>query len=297
MSSPAAFVDRRALAACRLAGVPSETKRATSRATGLVQQSTTLTLLNLALVVASMFVVHSAPSQQIATPAGFTALFNGTDFSGWRGGDTFDHRAWLAMPEAERSNVFIREIPADEANGSGDPAYVGMCKIPVLDDSSERFRNNDPRQANGSAYGMVAGQRGYLRAPGQWNFEQITIKGSTILVELNGTTILDADLAEVTDFLANHPHPGKERTLATSELPAIVIQFSSGPSASSNCPDGPERSRRSGDAYRLEAISQRISISLKLGLGILGWKTCDSVGVLCCLWRIHARFPRTDRAG
>ena len=50
-----------------------------------------------------MFVVHSAPSQQIATPAGFTALFNGTDFSGWRGGDTFDHRAWLAMPEAERS--------------------------------------------------------------------------------------------------------------------------------------------------------------------------------------------------
>jgi len=36
-------------------------------------------------------------------PAGFTALFNGRDLTGWRGGDTFDHRALLAMPEAERA--------------------------------------------------------------------------------------------------------------------------------------------------------------------------------------------------
>ena len=38
-----------------------------------------------------------------APPAGFTALFNGKDLAGWRGGDTFDHRALLAMPEAERA--------------------------------------------------------------------------------------------------------------------------------------------------------------------------------------------------
>src|SRR5207249_344624 len=36
-------------------------------------------------------------------PPGFIALFNGRDLAGWRGGDTFDHRRWLAMPEAERS--------------------------------------------------------------------------------------------------------------------------------------------------------------------------------------------------
>ena len=36
-------------------------------------------------------------------PPGFVALFNGRDLSGWRGGDTFDHRKWLAMPEAERT--------------------------------------------------------------------------------------------------------------------------------------------------------------------------------------------------
>jgi hypothetical protein len=37
------------------------------------------------------------------------------------------------------------------------------------------------------------------------------VKGSTIKVELNGTTILDADLSTVTAFLDNKSHPGKDR--------------------------------------------------------------------------------------
>ena len=36
-------------------------------------------------------------------PAGYTALYNGKDLAGWRGGDTFDHRKLLAMPEQERA--------------------------------------------------------------------------------------------------------------------------------------------------------------------------------------------------
>src|SRR2546422_611275 len=38
-------------------------------------------------------------------PAGFTAPFNGNDLAGWRGGDTFDHRKWLGMPEADRTST------------------------------------------------------------------------------------------------------------------------------------------------------------------------------------------------
>jgi hypothetical protein len=45
----------------------------------------------------------AASAQAPAPPAGFAALFNGRDLAGWRGGDTVDHRALLAMPEAERS--------------------------------------------------------------------------------------------------------------------------------------------------------------------------------------------------
>ena len=74
------------------------------------------------------------------------------------------------------------------------------------------MRRIDPRQAHGSAYGMVPAQRGYLRPAGQWNFEEVTVKGSKIKVELNGTVILDADLANVKEFMHNSPHPGKDRT-------------------------------------------------------------------------------------
>ena len=74
------------------------------------------------------------------------------------------------------------------------------------------YKKLDPRQYNGSAYGMVAVHRGYLRKQGQWNFEEVTVKGSTIKVELNGYLVLDADLSKVTKYMANSPHPGKDRT-------------------------------------------------------------------------------------
>ena len=55
-----------------------------------------------------------------------------------------------------------------------------------------------------------AAQRGYQRPTGQWNFQEVTIKGSKIKVELNGSVILDTDLSKVDKFMANSPHPGKD---------------------------------------------------------------------------------------
>jgi hypothetical protein len=87
-----------------------------------------------------------------------------------------------------------------------------MCELQVLDSEHSDYAKLDPRQYHGSAYGMVAAHRGYLREIGQWNFQQVTVQGSKIQVELNGTRILDADLSKVTEFMANSPHPGKDRT-------------------------------------------------------------------------------------
>ena len=42
--------------------------------------------------------------------------------------------------------------------------------------------------------------------------QEVTVVGSTIKVELNGTLILDCDLATITEYLKDKPHPGKERT-------------------------------------------------------------------------------------
>jgi hypothetical protein len=41
-------------------------------------------------------------------PAGFTALFDGRDLAGWRGGTTYDHRQLLALPEAERAALLAK---------------------------------------------------------------------------------------------------------------------------------------------------------------------------------------------
>jgi len=59
---------------------------------------------------------------------------------------------------------------------------------------------------------MVPAHRGYLRRVGQWNYQEVTVVGSTITVELNGTVILQADVSKVTEFKDDRTHPGKDRT-------------------------------------------------------------------------------------
>jgi hypothetical protein len=162
---------------------------------------------------------------------GFEDVFNGKDFTGWAGpvdeyqvkdgaimcrpgkGGTiytkdeysdFVARVEYRLPPAGNNGLAIR-YP-----GKGDTAYVGMCEVQVLDDTAPAYAKLDPRQYNGSVYGIVAAHRGYLRPVGEWNFEEVTVKGSTIKVELNGTVIVDTDVSKVTQYMANSPHPGKD---------------------------------------------------------------------------------------
>ena len=41
--------------------------------------------------------------------------------------------------------------------------------------------------------------------------EEVTVNGPNIKVELNGTVIVNADVSKVTQYMANSPHPGKDR--------------------------------------------------------------------------------------
>ena len=120
--------------------------------------------------------------------------------------DDFVVRVEYRLPPGGNNGLAIR-YP-----GEGDTAYVGMCELQILDDDAPQYKTLDPRQFNLSAYGMVAAHRGYLRKTGEWNFAEATIRGSTIVCELNGTRILDTDLAKVTEYMGGKPHPGKERT-------------------------------------------------------------------------------------
>ena len=93
--------------------------------------------------------------------------------------------------------------------GTGNPAYDGMCEIQILDHDHPKYSDLDKRQYHGSAYGMVAAKRGFLKPTGEWNHQKVTVRGSKIKVELNGHTILDTDLAKVESYMAGKAHPGK----------------------------------------------------------------------------------------
>ena len=164
--------------------------------------------------------------------AGFASLFDGKTLDGWKGAvknyevvdeairckkgkggnlitndeyADFVARVEFKLPPAGNNGLAIR-YP-----GTGNPAYDGMTELQVLDSEHPRYAKLDKlgRQYHGSAYGMIPAHRGYLRDVGQWNFQEVTVKGSTIKVELNGSVILDGDVAKVTDYMAKSKHPGK----------------------------------------------------------------------------------------
>ncbi|HCP13876.1 MAG TPA: DUF1080 domain-containing protein [Planctomycetaceae bacterium] len=163
---------------------------------------------------------------------GFVSVFSGSDLKGWSGAvDNYEvvdgaircreGKGGILHTADEYANFVVRlqfNTPpsgnnglAIRTDGKGDPAYDAMCELQVLDSEHANYANLDARQYHGSAYGMVAAERGFLRPAGQWNFQEVTVNGSSIRVELNGNVILNADLAKVTEYMGGRPHPGKER--------------------------------------------------------------------------------------
>jgi len=162
---------------------------------------------------------------------GFISIFNGSDLTGWTGAvDSYEVREGAIVGKHGQGGVMFFEeeygdfvarvefrVPPGGNNGlairypgKGRASYDGMTELQVLDDTAEKYAKLDPRQYHGSVYGMVPAQRGYLRPVGEWNYQEVTVQGSTIKVELNGTVIVDADVSQITEFKDDLPHPGKD---------------------------------------------------------------------------------------
>ena len=179
------------------------------------------------LLTAAAFAL-TAFTATAAEKDGFTSVFNAKDFIGWAGPvENYEVvEGAVVCKKGKGGTIYTKEqygdfvvrlefkVPANGNNGlairypgTGDPAYTGMCELQVLDD---KYKGIDPRQAHGSAYGMAAAKRGHQKPVGEWNTQEVTVKGPTIKVVLNGTTILDADLSKVdpATFMGKSKHPG-----------------------------------------------------------------------------------------
>ena len=88
-------------------------------------------------VLAVLFAASAGLAAAPNPPTGFTALFNGSDLSGWHGMPHFDPYRLAAMPEAERKKLIDEwtqdakkhwKVEGDELVNDGNGAYLTTDK-------------------------------------------------------------------------------------------------------------------------------------------------------------------------
>lgn len=166
---------------------------------------------------------------------GFKALFNGEHLDYWIGNKTdyLIENGELAVRPSQggHGNLFTAEEFSDfifrfefkltpgANNGlgihaplKGDAAYAGK-ELQILDNTAEIYANLKPYQYHGSVYGIIAAKRGFLKPVGEWNTQEVIVKGDDIKITLNGTVILEGNMKEASkNGPADHKeHPGLQR--------------------------------------------------------------------------------------
>jgi hypothetical protein len=170
---------------------------------------------------------------------GFELLFNGQNLEGWTNAEGREHKGYVVKdgmivvePELAGGNLYTARQYGDFVmrfefkltpganNGLGirtprgvNAAYNGM-ELQILDNTADKYKNLKDYQFHGSIYGVVPAKRGYLKPVGEWDYQQVTAEEKQIKVELNGTTIVDANIAEASEggTIDHRDHPGLKRT-------------------------------------------------------------------------------------
>lgn len=202
--------------------------------TGPIKKMSLLQVLS--LMMTALFLTSSAIAQQETNEVGFQTLFNGKDLVGWVGNKE-SYRAENGMivvdPDGGGSggNLYTQDEYGDFVfrfefqltpggnNGlgihaplEGDAAYLGK-ELQILDNTAEKYAELEPYQYHGSVYGIIPAKRGFLKPVGEWNEQEVTVKGSKIMIILNGTTIVDGDFKEASKngTMDKKDHPGLQR--------------------------------------------------------------------------------------
>jgi len=122
-------------------------------------------------------------------PAGFRALFNGKDLLGWQGVLDKPYDNPIKRQQLSQEEYAERQAEANERMRKHWKVNNG-----VLDNTADKYKKLHDYQYHGSIYGVVPAKRGYLKPLGQWNSQEVIAVGNHITVNLNGHTIVDADI-------------------------------------------------------------------------------------------------------
>lgn len=166
---------------------------------------------------------------------GFKSLFNGKDLDQWIGNKKdylVENGELVVRPDqGGHGNLYTTEEYSDFIfrfefkltpggnNGlgihtplEGDAAYVGK-ELQILDNTAPVYANLEPYQYHGSVYGIIPAKRGHLNPVGEWNYEEVIVKGDDIKITLNGTVIVDGNMKEASKngTIDGQDHPGLKR--------------------------------------------------------------------------------------
>ncbi len=147
---------------------------------------------------------------------GFVALFNGRNLDNWVGNKqsyVVEDGMIVIRPEnTSGGNLYTEKEYSDftfrfeflltpAANNGlgirtpleGDAAYVGM-ELQILDNTADVYAKLQPYQYHGSVYGVIPAKRGYLKPLGEWNTQEVDVRGTRIRLHSTGPLLLTVTL-------------------------------------------------------------------------------------------------------
>ena len=165
----------------------------------------------------------------------FVSLFDGKSLAGWDGAkDAYkvedgniacvQGTVGNLLTEKEYKDFVFRfefQLTAGANNGLGircpmlakGNLHIDGTELQILDNTAEKYKDLKPYQYHGSVYGIQPAKKEGLKPLGEWNSQEVTVQGRKIKIVLNGGTIVDCDLDEVTKngTMDGAEHPGLKR--------------------------------------------------------------------------------------
>ena len=172
-----------------------------------------------------MLALYQAPKSQVS-PDDFKPLFNSKDLTGWtvygEGRDVWSvrngllvcsgaERNWLMTEKEYGDFSLVVEYRIQEKGNSGiairaplegNPSLSGM-EIAILDDGS--FAGFPATEYTGAIWDVVGPEKRLAKPAGEWNTLLVTVAHNKIVIRVNGTRVLAADLDTFRNQSDKHP--------------------------------------------------------------------------------------------
>lgn len=161
-------------------------------------------------------VISSLTPEEVAE--GFEMLFDGTSLDKWHGNKEcyvpMNGTIYVSANYGATGNLYTNKKYKDFIyrfefcflregvnNGVGirtpmgvDAAYDGMCEVQILDHDAPMYDGLREYQVHGSVYGIIPAKRIKHKPLGEWETEEIIVRGTHVKVTVNGEVIVDGDV-------------------------------------------------------------------------------------------------------